>query len=134
MPSFSSQGIFLSYRREDAPHHAVSLKVQLMQRFPDATIFMDQDSIELGVDFAEVIRKAVDSSAVLVALIGPKWATLTDEKERRRLGKRRDWVRFEVQAALDRDVRVIPVLVDDAKPLQRRQLPSGLQKLAAQCS
>jgi TIR domain len=130
VPSFSSQGIFLSYRREDAIAYARLLKVQLEQRFGDAHVFMDLDSIKPGVDFAEEIRKAVDSCAVLVALIGPKWATLTDEKERRRLDKRRDWVRFEVQTALERGVPVIPVLVDGAKPLKRRQLPSELQKLA----
>ena len=44
---------------------------------------MDLDSIEAGLDFAEVIREAVDSCAVLVALIGRQWATLADEEGRR---------------------------------------------------
>jgi hypothetical protein len=39
-------------------------------------------------------------------------------------------VRFEVQAALERGVRVIPVLVDGASPLRLQQLPSELHKLA----
>jgi hypothetical protein len=39
-------------------------------------------------------------------------------------------VRFEVQAALERGVRVVPVLVDAARPLWQQQLPSELQKLA----
>ena len=65
MPSFSSQGIFLSYRREDAIAYARLLKVQLEQRFGDAHVFMDLDSIKPGVDFTEEIRRAVDSCAVL---------------------------------------------------------------------
>ena len=44
---------------------------------------MDLDSIEPGLDFAEVIREAIDWCTVLVALIGRPWATLTDEEGRR---------------------------------------------------
>jgi WD40 repeat protein len=126
----SSGGIFLSYRREDAAPYARLLQYQLSERFPDARVFMDLDSIEAGLDFAEVIRDAVNSSAVLVALIGRQWATLADEQGRRRLDDPDDYVRFEVQTALKRGVRVIPVLVDNARPLRQQQLPSELHKLA----
>jgi hypothetical protein len=44
---------------------------------------MDLDSIEAGLDFGEVIAEAIDSSAVLVALIGRQWTTLADEEGRR---------------------------------------------------
>ena len=91
---------------------------------------LDLDSIEAGRDFDEVIRDAIDSSAVLVALIGRQWATLTDENGHPRLDNPNDYVRFEIQAALERDVRVIPVLVDGARPLRQQQLPSELHRLA----
>jgi hypothetical protein len=39
-------------------------------------------------------------------------------------------VRFEIRTALERGVRVIPVLADGAKPLQHPQLPPDLRKLA----
>ena len=39
-------------------------------------------------------------------------------------------MRFEVQTALDRGIRVIPVLVDGAKPLRQEQVPAELGKLA----
>ncbi len=102
----------------------------MSERIPDARVFMDLDSIEAGLDFAEVIREAVDSCAVLVALIGRQWATLADEEGRRRLDNPDDFVRFEVRAALERGVRVIPVLVDGARPLRQQQLPAELHKLA----
>ena len=130
MPVLSSRGIFLSYRREDAAPYARLLQHLFRERLPDVPVFMDLDSIEAGLDFAEVIREAVDSCAVLVALIGRQWATLADEQGRRRLDDPDDLVRFEVQAALERGVRVIPVLVDGAKPLRQAQLPAGLGKLA----
>ena len=56
---------------------------------------MDLDAIEAGVDFAEAIS-AVDSCAVLIALIGPKWLTITDEDDQRRLDNPDDYVRFEI--------------------------------------
>lgn len=59
------------------------LQFQLRERIPDAPVFMDMDSIEPGLDFAEVIREAVDGCKVLVALIGCQWATLADEEGRR---------------------------------------------------
>ena len=130
MPGSSSRGIFLSYRREDATPYARLLQYLLSERIPDARVFMDLDSIEAGLDFAEVIREAVESCTVLVALIGQQWATLADEEGRRRLDDPDDFVRFEVQTALERDVRVVPVLVDGAKPLRREQLPAELHKLA----
>ena len=126
MPVVPSQGIFLSYWREDAAPYARLLQFQLSERFPDARVFMDLDTIEPGMDFAEVIREAVAACAVMVALIGRQWATLTDEEGHRRLDNPNDFVRFEVQAALERGVRVIPVLSRwrQAAPARSSCLPS----------
>ena len=132
MPGSSPQGIFLSYRREDAGPYARWLKAELSGRFPDARVFMDLDSIEAGLDFAEVIAEAVGSCAVLVALIGHQWATITDEGGRRRLDDPDDFVRFEVQAGLERGVRVVPVLVDGARPLRQQQLPDLMMLVLAE--
>jgi hypothetical protein len=110
MPGVSGQGVFLSYRREDTAPYALLLQHQLRERFPDAQVFMDLDSIEGGVDFAEVIEEAVNSSAVLVALIGRQWVTLADAEGNRRLDNPGDFVRFEVKTAVEHGVRVIPVL------------------------
>jgi hypothetical protein len=107
----ASRGIFLSYRREDAAPYARLLQFQLRERFPDARVFLDMDSIDPGLDFAEVIREALDSCAVLVALIGRQWATLADEHGRRRLDNPDDYVRFEVQTALVRWPRMFTGLV-----------------------
>jgi hypothetical protein len=91
---------------------------------------MDLNSIEVGARFGDVIRKAVDSCAVQVALIGREWVTLTDEEGHRRLDDPDDWVRFEVAEALRRGVLGIPVLVDSARPPRQQQLPTEIQELA----
>lgn len=126
----SSRGIFLSYRREDAAPYARLLQVELRGRIPHARVFMDLDSIEPGADFVEVIREAVSSSAVLVVLIGRQWATLVDDEGRRRLDDPDDYVCFEIRTALELGIRVIPVLVDGARPVRQQQLPAELQKFA----
>jgi hypothetical protein len=130
VPSLSAQGIFISYRRADTGPYARLLQVQLSERFPGARVFMDLDSIEAGLDFADVIRDAIASCRVMVALIGREWATLADEEGRRRLDDPDDYVRFEIRTALRRGRRVIPVLVDGARPVRGPQLPTDLRKLA----
>jgi TIR domain len=124
-------GVFISYRRSDTGPYARLLQVGLKQRFPGTPVFMDVDSIEAGTDFAEVITSAVQSCMVLIALIGRGWLTAEDEEEgRRRIDDPDDYVRFEIQTALERGVRVIPVLADGAKPPRPQQLPSSLRRLA----
>jgi hypothetical protein len=91
---------------------------------------MDVDTIEPGVDFAAAISRAVSTCNVLIALIGPQWATLTDPRGQPRIADPDDLVALEIQAALDRDIRVIPVLVDGASMPARHELPKALQGLA----
>jgi hypothetical protein len=123
-------GVFISYRRADAGAYARLLQLQLRDRLPGAKVFMDLDSIEPGLDFADVIRDALDSSVILLALIGRQWATITGDDGSRRLDDPDDFVRLEVKTALERGVRVIPVLVDGARALRQEQLPDELRKLA----
>jgi hypothetical protein len=126
----ASRGIFLSYRREDAAPYARLLQYQMAERLPMVPVFMDLDSIEPGLDFADVIGDAIGSCSVLLALIGRRWTTLVDEDGSRRLDNPDDLVRFEIETALARGIRVIPVLVDEATPVRRQQLPPELHKLA----
>jgi hypothetical protein len=123
-------GVFISYRRSDAGPYARLLKVQLGQQLHGTTVFMDLDSIEAGTDFAEAIRSAVSSCRVLIALIGRRWLTITDERGHRRLDDPDDYVRFEIRTALERRSRVIPVLVDGATMPRRQMLPDDLATLA----
>jgi hypothetical protein len=48
----------------------------------------------------------------------------------RRLDDPQDWVRLEIEAAIKRGVRIIPVLVDGARMPSASELPSSLQGLA----
>jgi hypothetical protein len=46
----------------------------------------------------------------MLALIGSQWLTITNEKGERRLDNREDFVRVEIETALEREIRVIPIL------------------------
>ena len=107
-------GIFVSYRRQESSHLAGRLYDRLADRFGEGQVFIDVDAIEPGVDFAEEICRAVAACKVLLAIIGPTWLTATDERGRRRLDDPDDIVRLEIEAALARGVRVIPILVEGA--------------------
>ena len=107
--------IFISYRREETAYPAGWLYDRLAGRYGDGQIFKDVDSIQLGDDFVEVITRAVGSCDVLLALIGDRWLTITDQDGRRRLDDPDDFVRLEIEAALTRNVRVVPILVDGAQ-------------------
>jgi hypothetical protein len=122
--------IFISYRRDETAYPAGWLFDRLAQHFEAAQIFKDVDSIELGDDFVEVITRAVGSCDVLLALIGNQWLTMTDVNGRRRIDDPNDFVRLEIQAALTRNVRIIPILVDGARMPHGEELPAALAGLA----
>ena len=122
-------GIFVSYRRDDSSGHAGRLFDRLADHFGKERIFMDIDTIEPGEDFVQVIEDAVASCEILIIVIGRHWLTSPDETSRP-MDNPNDFVRLEVAAALNRDIRVIPVLVQKANMPRPQDLPDDLAKLS----
>ena len=128
-PPAATGRVFISYRRQETAYPAGWLYDRLVDHLGRDQVFKDIDSIQLGDDFVEVIRRAVGSCDVLLALIGDVWLTVTDEDGRRRLDNPDDFVRLEIEAALARNVRVIPILVEGARMPKAEQLPPSLGAL-----
>ncbi|MEA2008972.1 MAG: toll/interleukin-1 receptor domain-containing protein, partial [Chloroflexota bacterium] len=103
--------IFISYRRVDTAYAAGRLYDRLSARFGEENIFMDVEGLDPGVNFVETIEEAVASCNVLIALIGSQWLTVKAQQGGRRLDNPEDFVRLEIAAALKRNIRVIPILV-----------------------
>ena len=122
--------IFISYRRDDTAYPCGWLFDKLTQHFGRDQVFKDIDSIELGDDFAEVITAAVEKCDVLLALIGRQWLTISEEDGCRRLDNPNDFVRLEIEAAITRNIRIIPVLVEGVRIPRVDELPASLAKLA----
>ena len=129
-PETRMRAIFISYRRDDAEGHAGRLFEDLAERFGKASVFMDVTGIEPGRDFRRVIEQQVASCGVLLAVIGKSWLSATDAEGRRRLDDPYDFVRLETEAALKRDIPLVPVLVHGAHMPRPEQLPDVLTNLA----
>jgi formylglycine-generating enzyme required for sulfatase activity len=121
--------IFISYRRDDAPHLAGRLYDRLSARFPKDQIFIDVDNLDPGVDFVEAIEQSVGACDVLIAVIGRRWLISSEAEGSRRLDNPDDFVRLEIATALKRNIRVIPVLEDDASMPRASDLPDDLKAL-----
>jgi len=128
-PRSQSANIFINYRREDSSGHAGRLFDALSSQFP-GRLFMDIDTLEPGVDFVDAIEQAVGSCEVLIVVIGREWLTIKHAAGHRRLDDPADYVRLEVESALARQIRVIPVLVQDAPMPRAEELPPSLARLA----
>lgn len=122
--------IFLSYRRRDSASATGRLADRLVEHFGPARVFHDHESILAGDDFAEAIRRAINVTTVVLAIIGPDWLEAKDEHGRRRLDDPNDYVRLEIQAALEGGVAVVPVLVEGATMPAAARLPASLAALA----
>ena len=121
--------IFLSYRRSDNGYAVQSLSEKLQQHFGEDSVFLDVDTIPLGVDFRESIGNAVGQCDVLIAIIGDEWIRAVDERGNRRLDDPSDFVRIEIESALKRKIPVIPVLVDKAEMPSKNDLPPSIQSI-----
>jgi hypothetical protein len=126
----STVKVFLEYRRDDARAYAGRLADRLRSHFGSDAVFMDIEAIQLGVDFVESLVQALESSHVVLALIGPNWLSASDSQGRRRLDDPDDIVRVALRAAFERNIRVIPVLVDGASIPRQDELPADIAQLA----
>lgn len=122
-------GIFISYRREDSAPWAGRVYERLTKEFKADHVFMDVDNIAPGLDFTRELEQQVGTCEVLLAIIGKRWVDARNAKGERRLDDPHDFVRIELQAALERDIRVVPVLVDGASMPLNDELPAPLQSL-----
>ena len=124
------RAIFISYRRDDTEGEAGRLFDDLVRAYGENSVFMDVAGINPGVDFRKAIDDNVATCGVLLAMIGPQWATIANSGGQPRLQDENDFVRLEIASALARDIPVIPVLVHDARMPRPETLPDNLKNLA----
>src|SRR5271163_2734438 len=125
-----SGGVFICYRREETAFAARAIHDRVVQRLERENVFLDVDNIDLGVDWFNVLTERVGACDALVAVIGRNWVSSADKDGLRRIDDPDDFVRIEIEAALHRNVRVIPVLVDGAAMPKAGELPESLKGLA----
>jgi hypothetical protein len=122
--------VFISYRRADSAGYSGRVMDRLDRELGRDLVFMDVDAIPLGTNFSKVLHEEVAKCSVLLAVIGPNWLDARDEHGNRRLDNPNDFVRIEIAAALQRNIPVIPILLEGARIPKADELPEDLKELA----
>ncbi len=124
-----TDGIFISYRRDDSLGWSGRIYDQLWPVFGKDRVFFDLDSLYPGSDWDEAIDRTVEQAAVIVLIVGPRWASIEDARGNPRLHKDDDKHAYEVATALASGKPVIPVTIDGAVMPESTDLPERLQRL-----
>jgi TIR domain len=95
----------------------------LCEQFGDKKVFRDLQ-IPPGSEWRKALDEALQRSAVQLVLIGPEWPVS-------RLADPNDQVRQEIEAALGRDIPVIPILLEGAVIENLGRLPESIEPLKA---
>jgi hypothetical protein len=125
------QRVFINYRTSDTGETASALYRHIAQRLGDeGSVFIDHDRIEGGEAWPKRLQLEVELATAMLCLIGKDWlGSLDSESRHRRLDMEEDWVRCEIRRALERNIPVIPVLVEGARLPGRKDLPEVLTRL-----
>jgi hypothetical protein len=120
--------IAISYRRSDSD---VTGRIfdRVAERYGKDSVFRDIDSIPFGSDFRKVVNDALQDADALIAIVGPNWRG-GESLESAKINNDSDFVRTEIETALQRDIPVIPVLVDGAHMPEAAELPESLRQFS----
>jgi formylglycine-generating enzyme required for sulfatase activity len=136
--------IFITYRRIDSRETVGRIDDWLAARFGRDAVFKDVASIPAGYNFPGFINHVLSQCRVVLVVIGPTWATVTEpdgpNMGQLRLSDPQDRVRIEVEQALalspvdatgrpEGNLLLIPLLVQNARMPRREQLPASLHPL-----
>jgi pterin-4a-carbinolamine dehydratase len=122
--------VFVSYRRADSSAAARWIADSIRRTFGVTRVFIDTDSIRMGDAWPDRIDRALQSSTILLPVIGSSWLKIVDDFGRRRLDKPDDWVCAEIRHALRSGLPIIPLLLSNTRMPPREALPESIGNLA----
>ncbi|MBZ0284576.1 MAG: TIR domain-containing protein [Anaerolineae bacterium] len=115
--------IFISYRRADSKAISGRIHDHLMDAFGRENVFMDVDDIPPGVDFRTHLQNEIDKADIVLIIIGSKWASIL----RKRRNNPQDFVRIELETALEKQKVTIPVLVEGGMMPTQHDVPERVK-------
>lgn len=132
--------IVICYRRQDAVDSTGRLYKDLTLRFNSPlrnylrrkiVVVRDFDNIPGGRNYEEFIASEIQTSAVILAVIGNDWLRVVNPRTgKRRIDEPNDSLRKELTTALSLSKPIIPVLVEKAQMPAEEDLPDALKPLA----
>ena len=127
----NSPWIFVNYRRSDCPWAAAHISMHLESVAPfRGRIFRDISQIGIGEDWRNTIERALEQIQLMLVLIGPNWLKAKGSDGKRRLDDPDDMLVFEIRTAFERNIDVLPILIDRAAMPRAPFLPESIRKLA----
>ena len=125
------KAIFISYRRSDSSDVTGRIYDRLVQHFGRENVFKDVDSIPLGVDFRSHLADSVGRCGVLLAVVGTRWMVRRAVTDDASLEDTRDFVRIEIESALEWHVPIYRFLskarrCPGSRTCQRHCVPSHI--------
>jgi hypothetical protein len=117
--------IFVNYRRVDSDFAASQVAKYLKAEFGEDQVFFDVKNIQSGDEWAKVIRSALRKCDIFIVVIRSNWLA---ELKRRTNSPDPDWVRIEIQYALENKLKIFPLLIDAQMP-SPNELPTDIQEL-----
>jgi hypothetical protein len=118
--------IAISYRRHDSDAITGRIFDRLVAHYGADSVFRDIDNIPPGIDFRKYIGLALESTDIVLAVVGPQWAGKTPDG-RIRIREATDLVRIEIETALRKEIPLVPILVGSATMPEPSELPEDLQ-------
>lgn len=118
--------IFINYRRHESLKDARHLATLLAQSFGESAVFIDTKGLDGAPDWLHELERQLTATNLMISLICPNWVDIKDDSGKRRIDNDNDFVRYEINRALTRDIPIVPVLVDGAQMPTADSLPTNL--------
>lgn len=123
------QKVVISYRRSDSDIFAGRVRDRIAARFGEESVFIDIDNIPLGSDFRAHISRTLSHASAVLVIVGDRWLGI-HKNGSSRIRDDNDPVRTEIELALDKKLRIFPILVGNAQMPKETQLPDKIQEFA----
>ena len=123
--------VFISYRHKDTIAISNAIQSRLAEILGEKNVFADFPRIQPGSNFYKEIDREISKCDTMLVLIGPNWINSRDTADRRQLDNPNDMVRMEIRAAIEREVTIVPVLIDDTPMPRESELPDEIGPLCS---
>jgi hypothetical protein len=101
--------IMISYRRDDSEAITGRIFDRLVASYGRDAVFRDIDNIPAGSDFRDHVVGILHKCSLVVVVIGRRWLGRSRPTVSGRIDSEIDFVRIEVETALQLGVPIIPV-------------------------
>ncbi|MGC4035210.1 MAG: TIR domain-containing protein [Chitinophagaceae bacterium] len=122
--------IFISYRHNDSLDDVYAILQMLKKFFGDTAIVSDNMSKPAEANLYDWIDKTIQSSDVILLMIGKNWLTSTDAEGNSKSFNSSDAVFLEIACAFKYKKRIIPCILPGGAIPTEGQLPDLISDLA----